>query len=118
MLIVKNLTLSLNGEPLLRNVDFSVAPGEILTLMGPSGSGKSTLFAWMVGALAENFRAAGELWLDNQRCDSLPTERRRIGILFQDALLFDHFSVGQNLLLTLAADVRGPQRKAQVEHPC
>ena len=115
MLIVKNLTLSLNGEPLLRNVDFSVAPGEILTLMGPSGSGKSTLFAWMVGALAENFRAAGELWLDNQRCDSLPTERRRIGILFQDALLFDHFSVGQNLLLTLAADVRGPQRKAQVE---
>jgi len=115
MLIVKNLTLSLNGEPLLRNVDFSVAPGEILTLMGPSGSGKSTLFAWMVGALAENFRAAGELWLDNQRCDSLPTERRRIGILFQDALLFDHFSVGQNLLLALAADVRGPQRKTQVE---
>ena len=115
MLIVKNLTLSLNEEPLLRNVDFSVAPGEILTLMGPSGSGKSTLFAWMVGALAENFRAAGELWLDNQRCDSLPTERRRIGILFQDALLFDHFSVGQNLLLALAADVRGPQRKAQVE---
>ena len=113
MLIVKNLTLSLNGEPLLRNVDFSVAPGEILTLMGPSGSGKSTLFAWMVGALAENFRAAGELWLDNQRCDSLPTERRRIGILFQDALLFDHFSVGQNLLLTLAADVRGPQRIAR-----
>ena len=115
MLIVKNLTLSLNGEPLLRNVDFSVAPGEILTLMGPSGSGKSTLFAWMVGALAENFRAAGELWLDNQRCDSLPTERRRIGILFQDALLFDHFSVGQNLLLALAADVRGPQRKTQVQ---
>lgn len=111
MLIVKNLTLSLNGEPLLRNVDFSVAPGEILTLMGPSGSGKSTLFAWMVGALAENFRAAGELWLDNQRCDSLPTERRRIGILFQDALLFDHFSVGQNLLLALAADVAAPSAK-------
>lgn len=115
MLIVKNLTLSLNGEPLLRNVDFSVAPGEVLTLMGPSGSGKSTLFSWMIGALEESFRAAGELWLDNQRCDRLPTERRRIGILFQDALLFDHFSVGQNLLLALAADVRGPQRKAQVE---
>ncbi|EMM5894972.1 ATP-binding cassette domain-containing protein [Klebsiella michiganensis] len=115
MLIVKNLTLSLKEEPLLRNVDFSVAPGEVLTLMGPSGSGKSTLFSWMIGALEESFRAAGELWLDNQRCDSLPTERRRIGILFQDALLFDHFSVGQNLLLALTADVRGPQRKAQVE---
>ena len=39
MLIVKNLTLRLNGQPLLRDVDFSVAAGEILTLMGPSGSG-------------------------------------------------------------------------------
>jgi putative thiamine transport system ATP-binding protein len=115
MLTVKNLTLHLNGQPLLCNVNLSVAPGEVLTLMGPSGSGKSTLFAWMVGALAENFRAAGELWLDNQRCDSLPTERRRIGILFQDALLFDHFSVGQNLLLALPADIRGTQRKVQVE---
>lgn len=115
MLIVKNLTLRLNGQPLLRDVDFSVAAGEILTLMGPSGSGKSTLFAWMVGALEEDFRAAGELWLDNQRCDSLPTERRRIGILFQDALLFDHFSVGQNLRLALPADVQRSQRKPQVE---
>ncbi|EOF4704394.1 ATP-binding cassette domain-containing protein [Klebsiella oxytoca] len=115
MLTVKNLTLELNKQSLLRNVDFSVVPGEVLTLMGPSGSGKSTLFAWMVGVLEENFRASGELWLDNQRCDNLPIERRRIGILFQDALLFDHFSVGQNLLLALPADIKGMQRKTQVE---
>ena len=115
MLTVKNLTLALDKQSLLRNVDFSVVPGEVLTLMGPSGSGKSTLFAWMVGVLAENFRASGELWLDNQRCDNLPTERRRIGILFQDALLFDHFSVGQNLLLALPADVQRSQRKPRGE---
>lgn len=115
MLTVKNLTLELDKQSLLRNVDFSVVPGEVLTLMGPSGSGKSTLFAWMVGVLEENFRACGELWLDNQRCDNLPIERRRIGILFQDALLFDHFCVGQNLLLALPADIKGMQRKTQVE---
>ena len=63
----------------------------------PSGSGKSTLFAWMIGALSGDFRARGELWLNERRCDTLPTEHRRIGILFQDPLLFDHFSVGQNL---------------------
>jgi putative thiamine transport system ATP-binding protein len=92
-----------------------VAPGEVLTLMGPSGSGKSTLFAWMIGALAGDFRAEGELWLNGRRCDTLPTERRRIGILFQDPLLFDHFSVGQNLQLALPESVRGEARKAAVE---
>ncbi|HBR0011219.1 TPA: ATP-binding cassette domain-containing protein [Klebsiella aerogenes] len=103
MLTVHNLTLTLHRQPLLCGVNFSVAPGEVLTLMGPSGCGKSTLFAWMIGALADTFRAEGELWLNKRRCDGLATEARRIGILFQDALLFDHFSVGHNLQLALLA---------------
>lgn len=115
MLTVNHLTLSVKRQPLLREVAFSVAPGEVLTLMGPSGSGKSTLFAWMIGALAGDFRAEGELWLNDRRCDTLPTERRRIGILFQDPLLFDHFSVGQNLQLALPESVRREARKAAVE---
>jgi putative thiamine transport system ATP-binding protein len=72
-----------------------VPRGEIVTLMGPSGSGKSTLFSWMIGALSADFNAQGELWLDEKRCDTLPVEKRGLGILFQDALLFDSFSVGQ-----------------------
>ncbi|MBF4178874.1 ATP-binding cassette domain-containing protein [Lelliottia nimipressuralis] len=107
MLTVKNLTL----KPLLRNASFSVARGEILTLMGPSGSGKSTLFAWLVGALSADFHAHGELWLDDQRLDTRPVEKRGIGILFQDALLFDHFSVGQNLMLALPAQIRTARRE-------
>ena len=60
MLKVKDLTI----EPLFREVSFCVPRGEIVTLMGPSGSGKSTLFAWMVGALSDDFQARGELWLE------------------------------------------------------
>lgn len=115
MLQVQNLTLSLAGQPLLREVNFTVQPGEIVTLMGPSGCGKSSLFAWMVGALDGAFRAHGELWLNGHRCDPLPTEKRRIGILFQDALLFDHLSVGQNLRLALPQNVTGQQRRFEVE---
>ena len=103
MLKVKNLTI----EPLFREVSFCVPRGEIVTLMGPSGSGKSTLFAWMVGALSDDFQARGELWLDARRCDALPVESRGLGILFQDALLFDQFSVGQNLLLALPERIAG-----------
>jgi putative thiamine transport system ATP-binding protein len=83
--------------------------------MGPSGSGKSTLFAWMVGALSDDFQAQGELWLDARRCDGLPVESRGLGILFQDALLFEQFSVGQNLLLALPERIVGRARREAVE---
>ncbi|MGX5010294.1 ATP-binding cassette domain-containing protein [Enterobacter asburiae] len=111
MLKVSNLTI----EPLFRGVNFCVPRGEIVTLMGPSGSGKSTLFAWMVGALSDEFQARGEMWLDERRCDGLPVESRGLGILFQDALLFDPFSVGQNLMLALPERFVGRARREAVE---
>lgn len=111
MLKVQNLTI----EPLFRQVNFCVPRGEIVTLMGPSGSGKSTLFSWMVGALSSDFKAQGELWLDERRCDTLPVETRGLGILFQDAMLFDHFSVGQNLMLALPSRIKGEARRERVE---
>ncbi|EPC4330530.1 ATP-binding cassette domain-containing protein [Enterobacter asburiae] len=111
MLKVNHLTI----EPLFREVNFFVPRGEIVTLMGPSGSGKSTLFAWMVGALSDDFQAQGELWLDARRCDGLPVESRGLGILFQDALLFEPFSVGQNLLLALPERIVGRARREAVE---
>ena len=111
MLKVKDLTI----EPLFREVNFCVPRGEIVTLMGPSGSGKSTLFSWLVGALSDDFQARGELWLDERRCDGLPVESRGLGILFQDALLFDAFSVGQNLLLALPERFAGHARREAVE---
>lgn len=114
MLCVKNVSLRLPESRLLTNVNFSVDKGDIVTLMGPSGCGKSTLFSWMIGALAGQFSCTGELWLNEQRIDMLPTAQRQIGILFQDALLFDQFSVGQNLLLALPETFKGNARRNAV----
>ena len=115
MLQINRLTLSRDDVPLVRDLSLCVDPGEIVTLTGASGSGKSTLFSWIIGALPPAFCASGELWLNGRRCDPLPVEARRIGILFQDALLFDHFSVGQNLLVALPAGGSGRERRVQAE---
>lgn len=115
MLIVKNVSLCQGANVLLQAVNFQVNKGDIVTIMGPSGSGKSSLFSWMVGALSPQLQASGELWLNDQRIDSLPTAQRQIGILFQDALLFDHFSVGQNILLALPASLKGAARRNEAE---
>lgn len=115
MLAVCHLSLHVGPVPLLNQMNFVVDKGDIVTLMGPSGCGKSTLLAWMVGAMSAHFQASGELWLDTRRIDGLPTAERQIGILFQDALLFDHFSVGQNLLLAIPAKLKGSARRDAVQ---
>lgn len=107
MLSVRHCSVFYAARPLLQGIDFEVAPGEVITLMGPSGVGKSTLLSWMIGALPAPFSATGELLLNGKRCDTLPTERRRIGILFQDALLFPHLNVGQNLAMAIPAAEKG-----------
>ncbi|POT57621.1 sulfate ABC transporter ATP-binding protein [Citrobacter amalonaticus] len=116
MLIVRQLSLHLGQTPLFSEMNFSVNKGDIVTLMGPSGSGKSTLLSWITGALSPHFHASGELWLNERRIDALPTAERQTGILFQDPLLFDHFSVGQNLLLALPASMKGSARREAVQH--
>jgi putative thiamine transport system ATP-binding protein len=72
-----------------------------VTVMGPSGSGKSTLLAFVAGFLDPAFRAEGTASIAGERVDALPPERRRLGLLFQDALLFPHLSVAGNLLYGL-----------------
>jgi len=101
------------GRSRLLAVDHAVAPGEILTIMGPSGSGKSTLLSFVIGTLPAAFTAAGRVLLDGADVTTLPPEARRMGILFQDDLLFPHLSVGGNLAFGLADRVR--DRRSRVE---
>lgn len=104
------------GEQRLLSLSLHVEAGQIATVMGPSGSGKSTLLAYIGGFLAPEFTASGKVLLNGQDVCPLPSHQRRIGILFQDPLLFPHLSVGQNLLFGLSQDIKGAQaRHAKVE---
>jgi putative thiamine transport system ATP-binding protein len=114
-LALVDVKILLAGEPLVA-VDALIAPGETLTLMGPSGVGKSTLLAFVAGFLGPDFQARGRILLNGRDLTSLPPERRAIGLLFQDSLLFPHLSVGGNLLLGLSPALKGrPARRRAVE---
>lgn len=113
-LMLDKVTIALRGQVIVR-VDAVAAPGETLTVMGPSGSGKSTLLRFIAGALMPPFTATGHVRLDGELIDALPVEDRRVGMLFQDDLLFPHLSVGGNLLFGLPAKGSRAERLAMVE---
>ena len=116
ILEIRNLSINRSDQPLVDDLCLRVAGGDVFTLMGASGSGKSTILNWLIGALDPVFAVRGELWLGGVRRDQLPIEARRIGILFQDDLLFPHLSVGQNLAFALPAQINGRSaRRALVE---
>jgi putative thiamine transport system ATP-binding protein len=113
-LVLKDVTITKGGVPLL-SVSHAIAPGEVLTVMGPSGVGKSTLLAFITGTLAGDFVASGEVWLDGQNITHAAPHQRRVGILFQDYLLFPHLSVGANLAFGLQRGGSAEARKAKVD---
>jgi putative thiamine transport system ATP-binding protein len=96
-----DVSIHLNGADLIRHTSITVLPGQVVTVMGPSGSGKSSLLAYICGTLPPAFKACGRVLIDGVDVTSLPIEKRRIGILFQDDLLFPHMSVGENLLFAV-----------------
>lgn len=99
---------------LVEGLNARVGAGEVLVVSGASGSGKSSLLAWLCGTLPAPLAGRGTVRLDGRDVTQLPTAQRRIGILFQDDLLFPHMSVLENLLFALPP---GPAaaRRAQAQ---
>ncbi len=107
------VTITIGDRILVPGLDLEVEPGEVITVMGPSGSGKSTLLAFISGALDKRFTARGRVLIGDLDITHLPPERRNVGILFQDDLLFPHLSVGGNLSFGLPARIKGGRARRQ-----
>ena len=72
ILDIKNISKSLGGKPILKNISFSLNRGQILGLLGPNGAGKSTLFSLIVGKI---FPDSGEIALNNEIINNLPIHK-------------------------------------------
>ncbi|MDZ7920331.1 ATP-binding cassette domain-containing protein [Rhodoferax sp.] len=105
--------LATPATTLVQNLELRIAPGTVHTLMGDSGSGKSSVLAAVCGTLDEALQCNGTVTLNGQHIDTLPTQARKVGILFQEDLLFAHMTVRENLLFAVPAGPQ-PAREAAV----
>jgi putative spermidine/putrescine transport system ATP-binding protein len=78
----------------LNELSLTVRRGEFIALLGPSGCGKSTALNCIAGLMP---LSGGSIWLDQERIDTLPPERRGFGMVFQNYALFPHMSVVKNI---------------------
>jgi ABC-type Fe3+/spermidine/putrescine transport system ATPase subunit len=81
-------------------VDLAVPAGQVLVLLGPSGAGKTVLLDTIAGLRPAR---AGHIRLAGADITAMPPERRRIGVVFQDAALFPHLPVRENIAFGLRA---------------
>jgi molybdate transport system ATP-binding protein len=109
---VLDVDIQLRLSRLNLDVAFTVAAGEVLALLGPNGSGKSTTLRALVGLLP---LAGGRVVLDGTVLEDpaqhvkIPPEKRPIGLMFQDYLLFPHMSAVENVAFGLRA--KGTDKK-------
>ena len=103
MLELKGIRKSMGGQEVLRGVNLRVGPAERVVVIGRSGCGKSVMLRVIMGLLQPE---AGEVFFEGKKLTGLSEEewnpyRRKIGMLFQGAALFDSLSVFDNLAFPL-----------------
>ncbi len=84
-----------DGEHLVvKDLNLTIQQGEFVTLLGPSGSGKTTCLMMLAGF---EVPTSGDIFLREQRLNSVPPHKRNFGMVFQNYALFPHMTVEENI---------------------
>lgn len=108
MIEFKDVYKSFDDKHVLRGINLTVNDGELISILGPSGCGKSVTLKHIIGILQPD---RGEVWVDGQFVpkmsrNELQELRKRVGVLFQSAALFDSMSVKENVAFMLRMHTR------------
>ncbi|GHF66064.1 ABC transporter ATP-binding protein [Seohaeicola zhoushanensis] len=104
---IEKVSKSYGDAEVLSEVSLSIPAGSFLTLLGPSGCGKTTLLRLIAGFIDPT---RGRIRIDGRDMTQVPTQKRPIGMVFQNLALFPHFSVAENIAYGLKL-----QRRPQTE---
>lgn len=112
VLELKDVSVALEGNPIVRGISLQLSHGTIGCLLGPSGCGKTTLLRAIAGfekVQQGEISIAGRPVSNQQLC--LPVEKRHVGMVFQDYALFPHLTVTENIAFGLSAMSRTDRQK-------
>ncbi|MCR4708357.1 MAG: ABC transporter ATP-binding protein [Clostridiales bacterium] len=91
---VDNVIKKYGDHTVINGLSLAINPGEFFTLLGPSGCGKTTLLRMIIGF---NSIEGGEIRVDGQVINNIPTNRRNMGMVFQNYAVFPHMNVRDNV---------------------
>jgi len=100
---LESLFYQVRGHTILQDLNLEVQPGEILAVMGRSGSGKTTILRLIMGLIRPT---SGKIWIDGEEISrrsehELMPVRAKMGLVFQNAALFDSLTVAENVAFGL-----------------
>ena len=107
---IKDLSVELNKNLILKGVDLGIEEGEFISLLGPSGCGKSTLLKTIAGLIPV---ASGTVSLDGEVINDVPAYKRGTVIVFQDMRLFPNMTVAENVAYPLR--IKGMSRSERLK---
>ena len=95
---VENVNLAYGSNPVLKNVNVEIEPGEFFAFLGPSGSGKTTLLRLIAGFAQAD---TGTVFVGDKDITDLPPWKRDVGMVFQSYALWPHMTVRRNVAFGL-----------------
>ncbi|ABK05415.1 ABC transporter related protein [Arthrobacter sp. FB24] len=98
MIRLDNIEVSFGDFIAIPHLDLHVRPGEFFTLLGPSGCGKTTALRTLAGFIEPS---AGSVHVDGKNVTRLPSDKRQVGMVFQNYALFPSMSVWENIAFGL-----------------
>ncbi|MCD7060585.1 ABC transporter ATP-binding protein [Pelagibacterium xiamenense] len=97
-IVLKDFTKSFDGLTVIDKLNLTINDGEMLALLGPSGCGKSTTLLAISGILRVN---GGQILFGDKDVSNLPSQKRNVGVVFQNYALYPHMTAFENIAFPL-----------------
>ena len=110
MFKLENVSLSFSKKPLFEPFNLKIPNGDICLLQAKSGAGKTSLLRWIAGISDTDMVSEGRIYLNGCEINKLPAEKRQIGILFSEPMLFPHLTVEENIGIGITASIQRKKR--------